>query len=72
MSAGAGRLPDVGTLVIDTVRDRIGTFQTVIDGEAWLRPVGGGYEWSVKVGLMRRATRDERLKAERRARRRDG
>ena len=47
------RLPEVGTLVLDTATGRTGEYRGLSEGEltdvsAWLRPPGGGKEWEAK------------------------
>jgi hypothetical protein len=56
-------LPDVGTVMVDTVRHRIGEFRGTVGGSLCLRPVGGGREWEVSPDYAREATDEERLSA---------
>jgi len=69
------QLPPVGTVLVDTARDRFGEFRAVTEGVIgyWLRPVGGGREWTASPDRLREATPaeqriarqhvDERLRA---------
>lgn len=52
---------DVGALVVDTASRRVGTLMDVTGGTAWLRPVGGGVEWTAKADDVRPATTAETL-----------
>lgn len=56
-------LPAVGTVMVDTVRDRVGEFQGESRGRFYLRPVGGGIEWDVSPEYVREPTQGERLSA---------
>ncbi|WP_324796065.1 hypothetical protein SJX93_21895 [Streptomyces cyaneofuscatus] len=58
------RVPDPGTLLVDTSRgDRVGEFRGVA-GFYWsLRPVGGGIEWEVESRYVRPALLMEQLRA---------
>ncbi|WP_329216797.1 hypothetical protein OG352_12680 [Streptomyces sp. NBC_01485] len=57
-------VPESGTLVVDTSRDRVGEFRGVA-GPYWsLRPVCGGREWEAKPEHVRPADPIERLRAE--------
>lgn len=38
--------PTVGELVFDRVEQRTGVYQGITGGRMYLRPVGGGVEWS--------------------------
>ncbi|HEY8984780.1 MAG TPA: hypothetical protein VIU15_35040 [Streptomyces sp.] len=42
-------VPDVGTVLVDS-QGRVGEFRAVAYGFWWLRPVGGGREWTVEPG----------------------
>ena len=57
------RTPAVGTLMKDLDRDKFGYFQALIDGDYWLRPVGGGHEWNVRPADTRQATYAEAQRA---------
>lgn len=56
-------LPSVGTIVMDMARDDVGEFRGSDAGKFYLRPVGGGREWSVSPEYVREATDEERLQA---------
>jgi hypothetical protein len=45
----ASRLP-VGQLAYDTRRERWGVVMDHLEGQVWLRPEGGGVEWTAKPG----------------------
>lgn len=47
---------EVGTVVIDTCRDRVGTVMDEIGSRIHIRPLGGGREWDVKSEYVRRAS----------------
>lgn len=49
----------VGTVVVDTVRNAMGTFQDQLGSKAHLRPLGGGREWEVDASKVREATPEE-------------
>nr|WP_079083637.1 hypothetical protein [Streptomyces antibioticus] len=55
--------PDVGELLTDTARNRVGEYRGEVAGKFCLRPVGGGTEWEVSPEYVRGATDEERLKA---------
>ncbi|MEV5954953.1 hypothetical protein AB0M11_14490 [Streptomyces sp. NPDC051987] len=55
--------PSAGTLVIDTVRDRLGYVMGREGPYVQLRPVAGGREWDADPAHVRRATDEERLRA---------
>lgn len=59
------QLPAVGTLVVDTARDkRVAEFRGTA-GPYWsLRPVCGGTEWEAEPSRVRLADPIERLRAE--------
>ncbi|MEU5765048.1 hypothetical protein ABZ782_03880 [Streptomyces asoensis] len=48
--------PEIGTLMRDTARGKFGEFRAHERGEVFLRPVGGGREWSVSPSFVRQAT----------------
>ncbi|WP_330166879.1 hypothetical protein [Streptomyces sp. HB2AG] len=58
---GAGRLP-VGTLAVDTARDRVGVVMDHVGGRVNLRPLGGGREWDADPGRVRPADRADELR----------
>jgi hypothetical protein len=53
-----------GDTVYDTAADRLGEVVdlTMTPGKVWLRPLGGGREWSVPRTSVRSATAAERLR----------
>ncbi|MFJ4769865.1 hypothetical protein ACIP88_12205 [Streptomyces uncialis] len=53
----------VGTLVIDTAGRRIGRFEDSLGSRCFLRPLGGGREWTVDPDHVRQATEAEILAA---------
>ncbi|OKJ50853.1 hypothetical protein AMK28_28535 [Streptomyces sp. CB02115] len=56
--------PDVGTLMMDSHRDRVGEFRGIA-GPYWsLRPVVGGTEWEAEPGHVRPADPMERMHAQ--------
>ncbi|MFF4568847.1 hypothetical protein [Streptomyces sp. NPDC001410] len=55
--------PDVGELVYDTKRDRVGEVVDYQAGRALLRPLGGGIEWEADPDELRSADANERLRA---------
>ncbi|MGW0997664.1 hypothetical protein ACWD5V_31210 [Streptomyces sp. NPDC002523] len=55
--------PDVGELVYDTKRDRVGEVVDYQAGRALLRPSGGGVEWEASPDELRPADANERLRA---------
>ncbi|MBW1602679.1 hypothetical protein JJV70_11275 [Streptomyces sp. JJ66] len=57
-------VPAVGDTVFDTRQERVGVYQANVDGELWLRPIGGGREWTADPGHVRRPT-DRELISER-------
>ncbi|TQK49782.1 hypothetical protein FBY35_0044 [Streptomyces sp. SLBN-118] len=57
-------VPDPGTLMVDSSRDRVGEFRGVA-GPYWsLRPTNGGTEWEAEPEHVRPADPIERLQAE--------
>ncbi|MFD8592675.1 hypothetical protein ACFV1B_24540 [Streptomyces sp. NPDC059637] len=60
--APGGRLP-VGTLAVDTARDRVGVVMDHVGGRVNLRPLGGGREWDADPGRVRPADRADELRA---------
>ncbi|WP_416970371.1 hypothetical protein [Streptomyces sp. 4F14] len=57
-------VPEVGALLMDVTRDRVGEFRGVWAGRWALRPVRGGVEWEVEPGDVRPVTAEQRLRAE--------
>ncbi|TVZ89389.1 hypothetical protein [Streptomyces sp. BK340] len=55
--------PDVGELVYDTKRDRVGEVVDYQAGRALLRPLGGGIEWEADPDELWPADANERLRA---------
>ncbi|MFE1878932.1 hypothetical protein [Streptomyces diastatochromogenes] len=55
--------PDVGELVYDTKRDRVGEVVDYQAGRALLRPAGGGIEWAATPDELRPADANDRLRA---------
>jgi hypothetical protein len=53
-------IPPVGALLVDTTRDAIGEFRDKMGIRFYLRPIGGGREWSVSPEYVRPATPAER------------
>jgi hypothetical protein len=41
-------VPDVGSMVRDIARDRVGRVMAHLYGAIWLRPPGGGTEWTAR------------------------
>ena len=56
MSKGSHSHPNVGSLVRDTAKDRVGVYMGKMGPFAMLRPVGGGKEWEVRPEDVRSAT----------------
>ncbi|MGK5533314.1 hypothetical protein [Streptomyces sp. URMC 129] len=50
----------VGSIVKDGSRDRIGRVMSHDYSRAWLRPVGGGTEWTAAPGSLERVTGEPR------------
>ncbi|GAA0362921.1 hypothetical protein [Streptomyces blastmyceticus] len=59
---GAARVPDVGALVVDVRRDRIGEVMAFADGRLALRPPVGGREWEAFPCDVRPATVSDGLR----------
>ncbi|MFJ6568537.1 hypothetical protein ACIQNU_14025 [Streptomyces sp. NPDC091292] len=68
--AAAG-VPDVGTVLYDTVTDKVGEFRGENDGRYLLRPPGGGVEWDAAPGDVEPPGSAERLRAKAAAENRD-
>ncbi|MEU9335173.1 hypothetical protein AB0D49_18675 [Streptomyces sp. NPDC048290] len=58
------RIPEIGAIMLDTARDRIGEFRGVAGPYWFLRPMRGGIEWEANPEHVRPATPAERLHAE--------
>jgi hypothetical protein len=57
-----GRPPTVGTLAVDTSRDRLGVVMDHRGPYIQLRPRSGGIEWDACPEDVRAATQDDRLR----------
>ncbi|WP_326698495.1 hypothetical protein OG909_14880 [Streptomyces sp. NBC_01754] len=57
-------IPELGTLMKDTSRDRIGEFRGLAGPHWSLRPICGGPEWEVEPEHVRPADPIERLQAQ--------
>ncbi|MBF9068332.1 hypothetical protein [Streptacidiphilus fuscans] len=57
--------PQAGALLYDAVKDKVGEFRSMTqhDDRYWLRPVGGGHEWSARLESLHPAERYEELRA---------
>jgi hypothetical protein len=53
----------IGSVAYDKAYDRVGVVMALVDGEVFLRPVGGGCEWTAQLDQLRPATRAEELSA---------
>ena len=53
--------PEVGALLYDSQAKRVGfaRWRNPGDGRYWLRPPGGGYEWSARLESLYPADEDE-------------
>ncbi len=61
---GIARVPERGTLMVDTRRGEVGEFRGIA-GPYWaLRPVCGGIEWDADPAHVRPAAPMERLHAQ--------
>ncbi|MCX2969265.1 hypothetical protein [Streptomyces marinisediminis] len=49
----------------------MGEYRETHEGRVWLRPIGGGYEWTTEPGSVRRPTDAELVRARVRAANRD-
>ncbi|MEY9991631.1 hypothetical protein ABIE67_003663 [Streptomyces sp. V4I8] len=54
---------DVGELVYDTTRDRVGEVKDCRAGVVVLRPSGGGPAWEATPGELQPANANDRLRA---------
>jgi len=54
-------VPDVGTVLVDR-HGRVGEFRAVAYGFWWLRPVGGGVEWTVEPGCAEPVSPEEQMR----------
>ncbi|WP_243745314.1 hypothetical protein [Streptomyces hainanensis] len=41
-------VPEIGTMARDTSRDKVGRVMAHLYGTVWLRPPGGGQEWTAR------------------------
>ncbi len=55
--------PEIGDLVLDTVRNRVGEVMATVGGRLLLRPPGGGREWEAAPSHVRPATSGEALRS---------
>jgi hypothetical protein len=62
-NGNTAREPEIGSLAFDTKNDRVGVVMARQGDQIYLRPLGGGKEWSVHPAQMRPATPQERLSA---------
>lgn len=53
----------VGSLVRDQQRDRVGVVMARYGGEVYLRPLGGGIEWTARAEELQPADRRDELRA---------
>lgn len=56
-------LPRPRELVTDTATGRVGEFQAVLENVYWMRPIGGGIEYTADPRTVRPATQEEVLTA---------
>lgn len=56
-------LPDVGALVLDAKRDRVGVVMDRQGGRVYLRPPQGGREWEAALEDVRPARAADELRA---------
>lgn len=56
-------LPHSRELVTDTATGRVGEFQAVLENVYWMRPIGGGIEYTADPRTVRPATYEEVLTA---------
>ena len=45
---GTAQLPEIGTMARDLRSDKIGRVMAHLSGHVWLRPPGGGREWTAR------------------------
>jgi hypothetical protein len=57
------RLPAIGTLVRDKTADRVGVVMGALGKVIYLRPQGGGIEWTVRAEELESASRFDELRA---------
>jgi hypothetical protein len=55
--------PAVGTVVRDTTTDRVGVVMGVLGELVYLRPQGGGVEWTARAGELEPVDRFGELRA---------
>ncbi|WP_431044802.1 hypothetical protein ACQUSR_24690 [Streptomyces sp. P1-3] len=64
MNAQEGsQAPEVGALALDVQRNLVGVVMARTHGWVWLRPRGGGKEWTVPVGDVQPYTEANALRA---------
>ncbi|MFD5317921.1 hypothetical protein [Streptomyces sp. NPDC127098] len=54
-------VPEIGTMARDTARDRVGRVMAHLYGTIWLRPPGGGQEWTARPEDVRPISASESL-----------
>ncbi|WP_206305947.1 hypothetical protein [Streptomyces sp. RFCAC02] len=54
--------PEIGTMVYDASHDRIGRVMSYLSGHIWLRPPGGGREWTALPDEVRPISASESLR----------
>ncbi len=55
--------PEVGTMARDVSRDRVGRVMAHLYGAVWLRPPGGGQEWTARPEDLTPVTASESLRS---------
>ncbi|MDT0342027.1 hypothetical protein [Streptomyces litchfieldiae] len=55
-------IPEVGTMVRDLSRDKVGRVMAHLYGAIWLRPPGGGQEWTARPEDITPVTASESLR----------
>ncbi|MGK5532750.1 hypothetical protein [Streptomyces sp. URMC 129] len=61
--SGAAPLPEIGTMALDRSRGMIGRVMAHLHGTIWLRPPGGGHEWTARPEDVTPLTASESLRA---------
>ncbi|GFH35029.1 hypothetical protein [Streptomyces pacificus] len=61
MAESTPRIPDTGSLAVDTKRKRVGVVMGKTGPYVQLRPEGGGKEWDASPADLRPATAGEAL-----------
>ncbi|UQI47408.1 hypothetical protein M1P56_25220 [Streptomyces sp. HU2014] len=59
---GGGQVPEVGVLVVDVRRDRVGEVMASTGGRLSLRPPSGGREWEAFACDVRPMTASDELR----------